>query len=235
MSKTIDSLVQGQIDSKDFVGVMLARFHWDSASPHNGPLRFCNAQQSVYWDEAGTGEQEYLGLGNMAQVAAVPETTELSSIQMQFTLSGIPNNLITGIFDKSAYQNKPCYVWYALLDKQTFAVEGGQTGPILVFAGLMDFCSFEFGQTASISLIASSRLADWERPRGGRYNESHQRTYVDPTDSGFRFVKPLQAKEIRWGGATAADPGGGDWASGGGSGGSGGGGGGGNTPPAEER
>ena len=211
MSKIIDSLVQNEIDSKDFAAVVLARFHWDSGSPHNGPLRFTNAYQSIWWDEDGLGEEEYLGFGELAQINTIPETNELSSIQMQFSLSGIPNNLVTGVFDKSAYQNKPCYVWYALLDKQTFAVQGGQNGPILVFAGLMDYCNFEFGQTATISLTASSRLADWERPRGGRYNDSYQRTYVDPQDAGFSYVKPLQSKEIRWAGKSAADPGGNDW------------------------
>lgn len=214
MSKVIDSLVQSELDSKDFVAVMLAKFDFVPDTPHLGPFRFCNAYQTIYWDEEGTGEVAYTGLGNLAGVAVVPETNELSNITMQFTLSGIPSNLITGIFDRTAYQNRACYLWYGLLDKQTFAVQGGQTGPVLIFAGLMDYCTFEFGKTASISLTASSRLADWERPRGGRYNESYQRTYVDSTDSGFKYVKPLQSKEIRWAGRNAADPGDGDWASG---------------------
>lgn len=209
MSKIIDSLVQASLDSKDFAGLLLARFHFDSPI---GTLRFTNAQQSIYWDEEGTGEVEYIGLGNLAQVNPVPETSELSNSSMGFSLSGIPNNTITGIFDKSLYQNKPCYLWYGTLDKETFAVQGGQTGPILIFAGLMDFATFSFGQNAAINLVATSRLADWERPRGGRFNESYQRTYVDPTDNGFRYVKPLQSKEIRWAGQSAADPGGGDWA-----------------------
>ena len=216
MSKVIDSLVQNEIDSKDFAAVVLGKFDWVPDSPHNGPFRFCTAYQNIYWDEAGAGEQIYYGLGNLASIDAVPETNELASINMQFSLSGIPADIITAAFDKSAYQNRPCYVWYGLLDKQTFAVQGGQDGPVLVFAGLMDYCAFEFGETASISLTASSRLANWELPRGGRYNNSYQRTYVDSTDSGFSYVKALQAKEIRWAGRTASDPGGGDWASGGG-------------------
>lgn len=231
MSKVIDSIVQNEIDGKDFVGVVLARLHWDTDTPYNGPLRLCNAYQNIYWDEAGTGEEEYIGLGHMAQLSPVPESNELAAQQLQLTLSGIPSYLITDIFAKDAYQNNPCYIWYGLLDKQTYAVQGGQNGPVLIFAGLMDYCTFEFGQQATIQLTVSSRLTDWERPRGGRYNDSHQRNYVDPTDSGFKYVVPLQSKEIRFGGASAADPGGGDWAGFGssrsGTGGGGGGGGGG--------
>ena len=209
MSKIIDSLVQSDIDSKNFAAIILARFHFTVPSP--GTLRYCNAYQPIYWDEDGGGEVEYFGLGNLAGLQPISETNELSAQTMQFTLSGIPNNTITGIFNKSAYQNKPVYVWYGLLDKQTFAIRGGQTGPILIFAGLMDYCTFEFGSTATINLTASSRLADWERARGGRYNDPYQRRYVDPYDSGFKYVLPLQAKEIQWGGTTVMDPGGGDW------------------------
>jgi hypothetical protein len=220
MSKTIDTLVQNQLDSKDYAAVLLARFHWDAGTPHFGPLRLTNAMQNIYWDEEGAGEEEYIGLGNLVSVSPIPEVTELSGISMQFTLSGIPNNLVTGVFDKDAYQNNPCYVWYAVVDKQTYAVEGGQTGPILVFAGLMDYCTFEFGQTATINLTASSRLADWERPRGGRYNQSYQQNYIDASDYGFEWVKPLQDLEIRFGGSSVLDPGGGSDLGGGGSSGS---------------
>ena len=122
MSKIIDSLVQTDLDSKSFVGVLLARFHFSSPV---GTWRYSNAYQSIYWDEAGIGELEYQGVGNFASIQPVPETNDLSAQSMQFSLSGVPNEAITAVFNKSAYQNKPVYLWYGVLDKQTFAVRGG--------------------------------------------------------------------------------------------------------------
>lgn len=208
MSKIIDSLVQASIDSKDFSGVLLVKLDFDRSE---GPYRYTNAYQTVYWDEDGGGEEEYLGLGNLGSISSLVETSELSSQTIQLSISGIPQDSINSTFDKTLYQNRPVFIWYGLLDKDTLAVESGTNGPILIYAGLMDYCTFEFGKNASISLIASSRLADWERPRGGRFNAAYQRTYVDPTDSGFKYVVPLQNKDIRWAGTSVGDSGSADW------------------------
>jgi hypothetical protein len=193
MSKTIDSLVQSSIDSKKYTGVMLVKLYFS-------PIRrYCTAMQSVYWDEAGGGELEYEGLGNLAEISALGETNELAAQTIQLSVSGIPNDIITDIFSDE-YIGNPVYIWYGTLDWETFAIEGGQSGPVLVFAGHMDHANFEFGETASVTLNATSRLADWERPRGGRFNQGYQKVYVDPTDTGFQYVQALQNKQISWGG-----------------------------------
>jgi hypothetical protein len=202
MSKIIDSLVQSSIDSKEYVGIILCQMHFDPI------VRVCNSPQSIYWDEAGAGEVEYVGVGNLGSVSSLTETNELGATVIQLTLSGIPNSSITDVFSNE-YRGKPIYIWYAVLDKTTYAVEGGQSGPILTFAGLMDYSSIEFGNTAVITLSATSRLADWDRSRGGRFTDGYQRQYIDPTDTGFRWVVPIQTKAISWGGVSIGDPGGG--------------------------
>jgi hypothetical protein len=199
MTKVIDSLVQASIDSKNYAGVLLCRAHFSSI------LRLNNTHQSIYWDESGGGEVEYVGAGNLATVNIIPETNELVAQQVQFILSGIPNTLITDAFSDE-YSGEPIYLWYGTLNKETYAVEGDEDGPVLIFAGLMDNCNIEFGETATITLNATSRLADWERPHGGRYNNSYQIRYVDATDDGFKFMKPLQNKSISWGRYTLLDP-----------------------------
>lgn len=210
MSKIIDSLVQSALDSNNFSGVILARLHF---SPEQ---RYCNAAQSIYWDEAGTGEEEYIGLGNLANMSVLNESSEIGAVTVQLSISGIPNNTITDIFSDE-YIGQPIYIWYATIDPDTLAVQGGQSGPVLIFAGRMDYGTFDFGQTATITVNATSRLADWERPRGGRFNHAYQQRHVDPTDLGFRYVLPLQDKPISWGGVTISDPGsGGDIGPGGG-------------------
>lgn len=198
MSKTINTTVQASIDSKSFAGVILARLHFSPAQ------RYSNAFQSIYWDEDGGGDQEYLGLGHLASMSVLTETSEVAAQTIQLTLSGIPNSAITDAFS-TEYIGEPVYVWYGTLDKDTYAVEGGQNGPVLIFAGRMDFASIEFGETASITMNATSRLADWERARGGRFNETYQKRHVDPTDFGFNYVQALQHKPISWGAFSLTD------------------------------
>lgn len=204
MSKIIDSIVQASIDSKQYAGVLLAKLEFTPI------LRVNNTNQSIYWDEAGTGEQEYLGVGQLASISVLPETNELGAVTIQLTITGIPPDNLTEVFSDD-YRNKPVYLWYGTLDTDTYAVQGGQTGPVLVFAGLMDYSTVEFGPTCTITVNATSRLADWDRPRGGRFTEGYQRRYIDPTDTGFRYIIPLQVKEIAWGGKSLLDgsPGGG--------------------------
>ena len=200
MAKTINATVQAAIDSKDFAGVLLAKLDF---TPE---LRYTNAFQNIYWDEAGGGELEYVGLGNLASVSVLSESSELSAQTIQMTLSGIPGTAITDVFS-TEYIGKPCYLWYATLDKDTYAVTSGQAGPVLIIAGRMDFVDIEFGNTCTITLNATSRLADWERARGGRFNEPYQRNYVDATDNGFDYVQALQNKPLTWGGVNISDPG----------------------------
>lgn len=200
MSKTIHSAVQASIDSGEFVGVILAKLHFNTIR------RYTNAYQAIYWDESGGGDVKYEGLGNLAGLSVISETNELAAQTLQLTLSGIPNSTITDIFSNE-YIGKPAYLWYATLNKNTYAVEGGQNGPVLIFAGSMDYGNIEFGDTATITLNITSRLADWERSRGGRFNLAYQQQHVDADDTGFRYVQALQHKPVSWGGVTILDPG----------------------------
>ncbi len=198
--KVIDSLVQTALDGKNFSGVLLAQLHF------NPILRYNNSYQTVYWDESGTGDQAYIGLGHLASISVLSETNELAAQTIQLKVSGIPNDAITDAFSDE-YIGNPCYLWYATLDTSTYAVQGGQTGPILIFAGRMDYANVEFGSEASIVINVTNRLADWERARGGRFNEGYQQRRVDPNDLGFRYVQGIQHKPITWGAITISDPG----------------------------
>lgn len=197
MSKVIDSLVQATLNSKSFTGVVLARLEFANSG---GFLRFSNSYQTIYWDEGSPlGEMPYYGVGELGTISVLPETSELGAINVQLTLSGIPNTMITDGFSDD-YRNQPVYIWYATLDPDTYAVQGGQTGPVLAFAGLMDYATIEFGERATVTINATSRLADWERPRGGTFNHHYQTTYVDPTDDGFKSILAIQNREVIWGG-----------------------------------
>ena len=200
MSKSINSTVESIISTRNFPGVLLCKLYFTPV------LRYSNSYQSIYWDESGSGEVEYVGLGNLASISTLGETSELAAQTIELKLSGIPASIITDVFS-TEYIGKPVYLWYGVLDPDTYAVEQGQDGPVLIFAGRMDFADIEFGKTCEITIHATNRLADWERARGGRFNESYQRHYIDPTDDAFNYVQAMQNKPITWGAFTASDPG----------------------------
>jgi hypothetical protein len=201
MGKSIDSTVLASINSKNYTGVVLARLEFLSPT---GFQRVANTYQTIYWDEAGAGEQAYLGVGELGQIAVLPETTDLGAITVDLTLTGIPNDQIQAGFSDD-YRNQPVYIYYGTLDTNTYAVEGGKDGPVLAFSGLMDYGTIEFGETATVTITATSRLADWERPNGGTFNHEYQQSYVDSNDSGFKSVMALQNKEISWGAYSLSD------------------------------
>ena len=194
--KIIDSTVQALLDGKTYGAVLLGQFDFGDSS---GPLKLNSSSQTVYWDDTGSGEVPYIGIGNLASISTLTETTDLGVIQVQFTLSGIPPENLTDAFSDD-YRNNSVYLWYGLLNTDTYAIQGGTGGPVLVYAGLMDYCTIDFGKTANITLNTTSRLADWDRARGGRFNKSYQQTYVDSTDSAFDRVTGLQFKTVTWGG-----------------------------------
>jgi len=200
MPKTIHATVQNALDSKNYAGVILCRMEFDSPF---GTIRLCNAFQSIYWDE-GSGEIEYEGVGDLASISAAPETNELGAQSLSLTISGIPSTTLTEVFS-TKYAGNPVYLWYATLDPLTYAVHADS--PVLFFAGHMDFATIEFGEISTVTLNATSRLADWERPTGGRYNDAYQRAYIDPTDQGFKEMVALQGMTISWGAASLMDPG----------------------------
>lgn len=118
MSKIIDSLVQASLDSENYTGVVLAKLYFSPL------VRVSSSYQTIYWDE-GAGEQAYVGLGNLANISILNESSDLGAQTIQLTLSGIPNDSVTDIFSNE-YINQPVYIWYATLDKDTYAVEGVQ-------------------------------------------------------------------------------------------------------------
>ena len=70
--------------------------------------------------------------------------------------------------------------------------------PVLVFHGRMDVMNIEIGNTATITVTAESRLADWNRARTSRYtDEEQQRLY--PGDKGLQYVAQTAEMELVWG------------------------------------
>jgi len=194
MSKILSTAVETLIESGDIATCMLARLHFSNSTY---PSRYANAGQDIYWDEAGAGEEVYQAVGNLGSIEALAETDELQLQTIQLTLTGIkPETINHAMFANHA--GNPAFIWRAILDKDTFAVIGD---PVLMFAGRMDFLTISLGETAAVSIQVISRLSDWEKTKGGRFNTAYQITYVDPTDQGFQYLPSLVNKNLTWGDA----------------------------------
>ena len=154
----------------------------------SGFLRVNNSAVIINW-----GGEDWYGVGRLGSIDQIEEGATLESRGLKFRISGVPQaNISTALGQQ--YQGRDCKVWLAPLTSDY----AGIADPVLTFSGRMDVMDIELGNTATITVSAESRLADWDRPRTRRYtHEDQQLDY--PGDLGFEFVPQMVEKELRWG------------------------------------
>jgi hypothetical protein len=154
----------------------------------SGFLRLNNSATIITW-----GGQDWYGVGRLGSIDQIKEGATLESRGMKFRISGVPQANVAVALGQQ-YQGRDCKVWLAPLTSDYAVI----ADPVLTFSGRMDVMDIELGSTASITVTAESRLADWDRPRTRRYtHEDQQLDY--PGDLGFEFVPQMAEKELRWG------------------------------------
>lgn len=141
------------------------------------------------------GGNTYQAIGSLGAIAGAEEGLDLQSYNMTLTLSGVPKEFMSQVFNDvsfaNAYTNRPAKVYTAFLDSNYQIIDS----PVLIFSGQMDAASVEIGESVSVQIVVQSRLINWEIPRGGRFNEGSQASRY-PLDTGFRYVKRLQDAKI---------------------------------------
>lgn len=221
MPRTIDQVIKSIINGDSNIPyTVLIRAEFEEGTiiaPWNDNVFRVNlAGQSVYWDEFGVGEKEYIGSGDLIDISSVEEGVELQNYVLNLSISGLPTDpsLIQEI-KNSKYKNGSLIMYLAILDKE-YSIQfdtNEEEGPIVLFAGRMDTMNITVGETSTVDVQTSSRLSDWERTRGGRYNRQTQGRYYDLNllpinhphyksgrDQGFDYVESLQQLELQWGG-----------------------------------
>lgn len=154
----------------------------------SGFLRMNNSAQNMDWNGL-----TWLGVGRISSIEPIGEGMTLEARGLRFAIAGVdPANISIALGQQ--YQGRSCKVWYAPLNEDYSVV----ADPYLVFHGRMDTMDVELGATASITVSAESRLADWDRPRVRRYNSADQ-NIAYPSDKGFEFVPAMVEKNLRWG------------------------------------
>jgi hypothetical protein len=208
MSRDIhpDVLTSLQEDNIQYVMLVKMKFKEEGSTTY---LRLNSSPISVYWDE-GSGDVEYQGVGSLGRIESAEEGLAVQSYSIKLSISGIdPTYIVKAV--NVQYKNQPVIIYFANLNQDN-TVNGD---PLVFFVGRMDTMSIDLGKEATISITANSRLSDWERPRGGRYNHYTQEAYYAflhdysnvgsytstkvPLDLGFTFVEKIQGKEVTWG------------------------------------
>lgn len=183
MSRTLTPAAESALAAGNVPMIVLALLDFPS-----GILRVNNSAVTFTWDG-----YEWLGVGRLGAVDAIQEGATLEARGLALRISGVPPANIAAALGQS-YQGRDCKVWAAPLSADHAVI----ADPVLVFHGRMDTMDIDLGETATITVSAESRLADWNRPRVRRYN--HEDQQIDyPGDKGFEFVPQMVEKELRWG------------------------------------
>lgn len=205
MSRTLTEIVESAFSSANVPLLAFVELEFDS-----GTVRLTNAAYNIAWD----GET-WLGLGRLGSIGDIQETAGVEAHGVSLRLSGVQDEHIALALAED-YQGRPCKIYAAPLGSASSAMWADEdwagddwagdeytlfnvlSDPVLVFQGRMDEMPIELGKTAEIALTAQSRLADLERPRVRRYNDSDQQDEY-PGDLGLQFAEAMVEKQLLWG------------------------------------
>lgn len=135
----------------------------------------------------------YAGVGDFLNVSPVQETSEVKSLGVSVTLSGIPSSTLAEVLGQSRL-GKYITIWLGLLTAAGALI----ADPVQLFYGEIDSPSIvESGDTASVTVQCESRLIDLERSRERRYTDQDQQQKY-PGDESLRYVAALQNREVKW-------------------------------------
>ena len=157
---------------------------------------------------------EWVGLGQLLNISAIEETSEMSVKGASISLSGIPSNLLSLALSEP-YQGRIAKIYFGTFQQGSILQETSdyillQDGSRInledmsanlneLFSGYMDQMNIEeSGDTATIEMMVENKLIDLERARVARFTSGYQKS-VYPGDLGMDFIEDLQDKRISWG------------------------------------
>ena len=200
-SNTIDNISQDVV--YPFFAVEL-KFDGDNV------LRLWTGQGTLVLED-GTS---WVGTGNLLNISAIEETSELAVKGATLTLSGVPSEVLSLALSEP-YQGRVCNIYFGtfsygnllqesssyilLQDGSRINLQTTDKGFNEIFSGYMDQMNIEeSGETSTIQLLVENKLVDLERARVARFTSGYQKS-IYAGDLGLDFVEDLQDKQISWG------------------------------------
>lgn len=199
MSRSLSSGMQA-VSTADVVRpIFLVRMVFDSGETPN-ELNLWSGVGDLTYDS-----ETYTGVGDLLNISAVTETSDMQASGINVTLTGVKSSLVV-IAKDHEYQGRAITVMLGAFDASGDLV----ADPTVIFAGFMDTMTIaESGETSTISIACENKLIAFERSKVRRYTAEDQK--IDhPTDKGFEFLTAIVEKEIIWGRASSSSVGGGN-------------------------
>jgi hypothetical protein len=138
--------------------------------------------------------QTWTGLGWLAKISGIPQTTKIQAQNITLSLSGIPSTLISEVINQVRITGT-ANVWLGFFNLSTGALI---LDPIQMFAGSLDVpTGSDGGETCDISITCESPLLSLNLPPGRHFNDADQQIYY-PGDLGFSFVEALANQNLFW-------------------------------------
>ena len=181
-------------------------------------LKFDGDNTLRLWTGQGTLVLEdgtsWVGTGNLLNISAIEETSELAVKGATLTLSGVPSEVLSLALSEP-YQGRVCNIYFGtfsqgsilqesssyilLQDGSRINLETTDKGFNEIFSGYMDQMNIEeSGETSTIQLLVENKLVDLERARVARFTSGYQKS-IYAGDLGLDFLEDLQDKQISWG------------------------------------
>jgi len=185
MARDLTAAVATEAQATDVRVEALAHFQFDS-----GSLRLWTGLGDLSW----SGDT-YTGAGDLGAISPVEEAAAVKTSDLTFSLSGLPASLVTTALSEH-YQGRVAEMWVGFFDDAWALIDD----PVQLFAGRVDVMSVvDNGDTASISVTATNRLKDLDRPNNPRFYTLADQQQDFPGDLGFQYVPEMQNAVIVWG------------------------------------
>ena len=135
----------------------------------------------------------FTGLGWLAKMSSIPQTTKTQAQNITISLSGIPANLVS---EATAQVRIPgtCTVWLGLFDSSGNLLKD----PIQLFSGSLDVPSLtDGGDTSTISITCENSLLSLNLAPNRKFDDADQQIYFHG-DLGMSFVDNLENITLFW-------------------------------------
>lgn len=139
------------------------------------------------------GSNDWLGVGDLAQVESLRESNTLSPNALRLGLSGISSDITDLVFNVNYYR-RPCLAYLG-------ALSGGALieDPSLVFSGFIESLEMVIGDERgdTVILTAESELILFKRSRDVRYTDTRLQSEFSG-DLGLEFKESVATDRIVW-------------------------------------
>ncbi len=150
----------------------------------SGPIYMAGTDFNIEYD--GQIWLAARGIGTIEKTTETPDQVE----GLKFTLSGVTDEALAEAQQENYQGRRVTLLWCFVDETGTLHVDP------LAWQGRLDQPTIALGKTtATITVTAENRMADWQRPRELMFNDADQKR-IDPTDNFYRDIESMENAEF---------------------------------------